>query len=200
MTSDSPIRYTFGANTRLSLRDYKAVQGQCVEINPPRDDKNCSSPAGSPVYVATGRMISTVMDWSGPRAAAQSSSTTAPRSSLILERHYSSEFAGLATPAQSRLGNGWRTGFDAVAVWEGALSSARRIHVMLPDFTEITYANAGGTWDPRDTFDQYIRRQRRQVHADSFRRHTSPPLRGWHTLSVQQQGTVDADCFRGWLH
>jgi YD repeat-containing protein len=69
-----------------------------------------------------------------------------------LRRYYSSHFEGLATPALSRLGNGWRTGFDAVAVWDGALASARHIHVMLPDFTEITYALEGGVWRQKDSY------------------------------------------------
>jgi hypothetical protein len=102
---------------------------------------------------ATGRNDQTVTDWSGPPPAARSSSTTAASSRLELRRYYSSHFAGLATPAQSRLGNGWRTGFDAVATWSGALASARHIHIMLPDFTELTYAFEGGVWRPKDSYE-----------------------------------------------
>jgi YD repeat-containing protein len=132
---------------------YAETQGHCVEISPPRADENCSLPAGSPVNAVTGRNDQMVTDWGGPPAVAQSSGTAATSSRLELRRYYSSHFAGLATPAQSRLGNGWRTGFDAVAVWNGTLASARRIHVVLPDFTEITYAFEYGMWRPKDSYD-----------------------------------------------
>jgi YD repeat-containing protein len=135
--------------------------GHCIEVDQPREDKTCRSPAGSPVNAATGRNDQTVTDWVGP--AARSTSTTAATSRIELRRHYSSHFAGLATPAQSRLGNGWRTSFDAVAMWDGELASARHIHVMLPDFSEITYALEGGVWRPKDSY--YWSRSRTDVTA-----------------------------------
>jgi hypothetical protein len=149
------IRVSDGAyGARLTCpQGYVRRIGQCVEVNPPRADKKCSSPAGSPVNAATGQNNHTVTDWSGPPSAARSSSTTTARSRLELRRYYSSHFKGLATPNQSRLGNGWRTSFDAVAAWSGALASARHIHVMLPDFTEITYALENGVWRPKDSYE-----------------------------------------------
>jgi hypothetical protein len=149
------IRVSDGAyGARLTCpQGYVRRIGQCVEVNPPRADKKCSSPAGSPVNAATGQNNHTVTDWSGPPPAARSSSTTTARSRLELRRYYSSHFEGLATPNQSRLGNGWRTSFDAVAAWSGALASARHIHVMLPDFTEITYALENGVWRPKDSYE-----------------------------------------------
>jgi len=72
---------SYGYGARLTCpTGYVRRSGQCVEVNPPRADKKCSSPAGSPVNAATGRNDQTVVDWSGPPPAARSSSATTARS------------------------------------------------------------------------------------------------------------------------
>ncbi len=65
---------------------------------------------------------------------------------LVLARHYVSQSTALATPAQSRLGNAWRTSFDAAAAWSGELASARLIHIVMPSAEEVSFALSSGTW------------------------------------------------------
>lgn len=139
---------TFGA--RLTCPEgYLVNFDQCVEINPPRSDKNCPLPAGSPVDAVTGVNAQTVIDWGSQPPAARASTPLAAGRMPELRRHYSSQFDGLYTPFPSRLGNGWRTNFDALTYWVGDLATAWAIHVQLPDAGEITYILENGVWKPK---------------------------------------------------
>lgn len=126
---------------------YVARGGQCVEVDSPRGD-DCQQPAGSPVNAATGGNRHAVTDAQvagGPGRNAQAMAGPDSRP-LELTRHYSSQHPGLTGSIQSRLGIGWRTGFDAEASWTGELSTAKLIHVVLPDFSDHSFALIDGAW------------------------------------------------------
>jgi hypothetical protein len=112
---------------------YVRRNAQCVEVR----EWNCPLPAAGPVDAMTGRAMGMAPDWSsdGPRP-------------LELTRSYSSQDMGFATPSQSRLGNAWRTNFDAAAVWRGQLTSTSLVHIMLPDSFEYSFSRRNGAWTP----------------------------------------------------
>ena len=123
-------------------------QGQCVEVERPRSDDDCQQPAGSPADAATGGYRGSVTDamiagGSGPNVQKMAVPDDRP---LELTRYYSSQHPGLTGSIQSRLGVGWRTGFDAEASWAGELSTTKLIHVVLPDFSDHSFAFIDGAW------------------------------------------------------
>ena len=123
-------------------------QGQCVEVERPRSDDDCQQPAGSPADPATGGYRGSVTDakiagGSGPNAQKMAVPDDRP---LELTRYYSSQHPGLTGNIQSRLGVGWRTGFDAEASWAGELSTTKLIHIVLPDFSDHSFAFIDGAW------------------------------------------------------
>jgi hypothetical protein len=123
-------------------------QGQCIEVERPRSDDDCQQPAGSPADAATGGYRGSVTDakiagGSGPNVQKIAVPDDRP---LELTRYYSSQHPGLTGNIRSRLGVGWRTGFDAEASWAGELSTTKLIHVVLPDFSDHSFAFIDGAW------------------------------------------------------
>ena len=123
---------SFGASLTCPT-GYVRRNGQCIEV-----DRGCQPPKHplvGPVDAATGQIAGSATDWT--------STGTDP---LLLQRFYVSQSSALATPARSRLGNAWRTNFDAAAVWSGDLSSTRLIHIVLPSADEVSFALRNGSW------------------------------------------------------
>jgi YD repeat-containing protein len=114
-------------------KGYIARNGVCAEVS----ERNCPLLAAGPVDAITGRATGMAPDWrsDGPTP-------------LELTRSYTSQDMGFATPSQSRLGNAWRTNFDAVAVWSGQLTLTSLVHIMLPDSFEYSFSRRNGAWNP----------------------------------------------------
>ena len=130
---------------------YEPRMGQCVEINPPRSDRKCPVPEGSPVDAATGENRLAASDLQAGFAAGASSRALTEASSgpqLELTRTYSSQPVSLISTGRTRLGVGWRSSFDGEASWSGELSKAKLIHLVLPDFSEYSFAFLKGVWKP----------------------------------------------------
>lgn len=129
---------------------YVRRMGECVEAEKPRSDRNCPAPAGSPIDAATGENRQAVTDMrvagATPQGTRSPAATAAAARSLELNRYYSSKPVGPIVSGKSRLGRGWKTSFDAEAVWDGALASTRLIHFQLPDFEEHSFALIDGAW------------------------------------------------------
>ena len=127
---------SFGARLTCPA-GYLARQGRCVEVAGAATNQNCLLPQGSPIDAATGRTVTAATDW-----------TSTGSNPLQLMRSYASQTSALATPTFSRIGNAWRTNFDASAVFSGSVTSTSLIHIVLPDLREYSFSRKGGVWSP----------------------------------------------------
>lgn len=131
-----------------------ARQGLCVAV--PSQGDSCPITPGSAVDPLSGRSHRQVSDWTaGATAASRGISKSrvdaqsADEFRVDLTRYYSSKYESLNFPFSSRLGVGWRTGFDAsVTMNASSLSSATLIHFILPNSAEYSFSKQLGLWKP----------------------------------------------------
>lgn len=119
------------------------IDGGCIAVAEQRS-KTCPVWNGDPVDTLTGTSVQEATDWA--------SSGVDP---LKFTRSYASSFGLLKAPTYSRLGNAWRSNFDAAASWMGSLgspvalpTSATTIHIVLPDSIEYSFKQQTGVWKP----------------------------------------------------
>lgn len=117
-----------------------ARQGVCVVVS--SQGENCPINPDSAVDSLSGSASRGI---SKSRTDAQSSGEF----HVDLTRYYSSKYESLVFPFSSRLGVGWRTGFDASALMNtNSLSSATLIHFILPNSAEYFFSKRLGLWNP----------------------------------------------------
>lgn len=133
--------FWFGADLLCANGNY-SNQGRCLPVSGLVVDETCPLCAGNPVDVLSGRKHEQVTDWS-----------SAGNMPLTLERYFSSYTSGFipsSSQAASRLGTGWRTGFDAFLNWSGVSPEhASVVSLVLPNSLEYHFVKREGAWIPR---------------------------------------------------
>jgi YD repeat-containing protein len=106
---------------------------------PVSNNKQCMNNTGNPVDLVNGNKHQSVTDF-----------TTQGTQPLDLTRTYNSQHAyHISEIARARFGKGWRTGYDAAALYTGfSATDPLRMHIILPDGREAVFVSSGGVMKP----------------------------------------------------